>query len=135
MKYHHSCWLAMLLLIGMLGCSFQEPSSGFQLSGEATWNGKPIPLGMIIFSPDGSEGNSGPQCIAQIVDGHFATNGVKGHVGGAHRVDLFATDGVPAMIDGVIDEKGTALFTPYQTSLVLPMAEGTVSIDVPAKHK
>ncbi|MEW4565433.1 hypothetical protein AB1K70_23100 [Bremerella sp. JC770] len=125
----------MLLLIGMLGCSFQQPSSGFQLSGEATWDGKPIPLGMIIFSPDGTEGNSGRQCIAKIVNGRFETDGVKGHVGGAHRVDLFATDGVPAMIDGVMDEKGTALFTPFQTSVRLPMEEGTISIDVPAKHK
>lgn len=127
--------MAILFLISTLGCSFQEQPTGYQLSGEATWKGQPIPLGMIIFSPDGSEGNAGPQCIAQIKDGKFQTDGVKGHVGGPHRIDLFATDGIPAMIDGTLAEKGTALFTPYQTQVALPAEDGTMSIEVPAKHK
>ncbi|MHC2066109.1 hypothetical protein ACYFX5_01425 [Bremerella sp. T1] len=132
---HQNLSMAILILISTLGCSSQEQSRGYQLSGEATWKGQPIPLGMIIFSPDGAEGNAGPQCIAKIKDGKFETDGVKGHVGGPHRVDLFATDGIPAMIDGAMDEKGTALFTPYQTSLTLPSEDGTISIEVPAKHK
>lgn len=69
-------WFAtMSLLVGALalaGCG-KEPANVVHVSGTVTFDGKPVPLGMIVFEPDPSKSNSGRQGHADIKDGKFDT--------------------------------------------------------------
>ena len=60
------CCLGILLLAASLagmGCG-GEPV--VQVSGEITFNGKPVPAGRLWFNPDFSQGNDGPAGSAEI---------------------------------------------------------------------
>ncbi|PQO25805.1 hypothetical protein C5Y96_23650 [Blastopirellula marina] len=114
---------ACLLLIGCLtslGCQAKS-SDRFVLSGEATYDGKPIPSGELIFTPDTGRGNKGPQGKARIVDGKFSTeNNGRGVVGGPHRVELRAYDGVPYDGREMKVEEGKPLFGSLMAEIDLP---------------
>ncbi|WP_144973120.1 hypothetical protein [Bremerella volcania] len=91
------------------------------LSGEATYDGKPIPSGELIFTPDTGRGNKGPQGKARIRDGKFSTeNDGRGVVGGPHRVELRAFDGIPYEGREMQVEEGKPLFGSLVTEIDLP---------------
>lgn len=114
---------ACLLVIGCLSslaCQVKN-SDRFVLSGEATYDGKPIPSGVLIFTPDTGRGNKGPQGKARIKDGKFSTeNNGRGVVGGPHRVELRAFDGVPYQGREMEVEEGRPLFGSLMTEVDLP---------------
>src|SRR5947209_6558784 len=75
---------AVLAAVGAaLGCSEPGPTR-YQVSGSVALEGQPIPYGEVIFTPDGSLKNTGPQGIAPIQDGKYDTRspGGKGIAGG-----------------------------------------------------
>ncbi|QDU75611.1 hypothetical protein Pan97_26450 [Bremerella volcania] len=112
-----------LLTIGCLSsfaCQAKSPDR-FVLSGEATYDGKPIPSGELIFTPDTGRGNKGPQGKARIRDGKFSTeNDGRGVVGGPHRVELRAFDGIPYEGREMQVEEGKPLFGSLVTEIDLP---------------
>src|SRR4051812_20918005 len=59
------------------GCGDGGPKRA-RVTGEATFDGQPIPHGNVVFTPDGSKKNSGPQGIAEIRDGKFDTGATDG---------------------------------------------------------
>ncbi len=103
----------------------------YQLSGNATFAGKPIPKGFITFSPDASKGNSGPGSGAAIENGRYVTEEGKGVVGGPHVVKIVGTDGVPATESGEELPDGKSLFKPFEASADLPKENGEKDFDVP----
>lgn len=115
--------VASLLIIGclsLLGCQGKS-SDRFVLSGEATYDGKPIPSGKLIFTPDTGRGNKGPQGKARIVAGKFSTeNNGRGVVGGPHRVEIRAFDGVPYDGREMKVEEGKPLFGSLVAEIDLP---------------
>jgi hypothetical protein len=125
---------AVLVALGMTallaGCGSGDTGpKRYQLSGKAEFNGQPIPAGQIVFEPDSSKGNSGPQGAAEIRDGKFDTrNGGRGTIGGPHRVRINGYDGVSQ------DEMHPAksLFPEYTTTVDLPKEDGTHDFSVPA---
>lgn len=123
---------ALLLLPVVCGCGGgDEGPQRYTLSGKATYaNGKPIPIGEITFSPDGSAGNTGPGTAARIKDGEYATEKDKGIIGGKHIVTIVGFDGVP--FGESLD--GKPLFAvPYETQIDFPKQDGTHNFAVPAK--
>lgn len=118
-----SAFFTCLLAVGCLsslGCQ-AKTSDRFVLSGEATYDGKPIPSGELIFTPDTGRGNKGPQGKARIRNGKFSTedNG-RGVVGGPHRVELRAFDGVPYEGREMQVEEGKPLFGSLMADIELP---------------
>ncbi len=86
--------IACCCLLGFAGCGESGPGK-YHVSGEVTYRGKPVPAGMITFSPDTRRGNSGHQGFAEIRDGQYSTgsgNG-RGTVGGPHIVAVLGFDG------------------------------------------
>lgn len=88
-------------LIGMacalclsLGCG-QSDDGRYDLSGQVTIDGKPVPMGEVILEPDSTAGNQGPSSMAQISDGYYELPGEQGIVGGNYNVTILAFDGVP----------------------------------------
>ena len=116
--------LLVIACLMSLGCQ-SKTSDRFVLSGDATYDGKPIPSGELIFTPDIGRGNKGPQGKARIRDGKFSTeNNGRGVVGGPHRVELRAFDGVPYEGREMEIEEGRPLFGSLMADIDLP-AEST----------
>ena len=69
----------MLVAAGLVaGCAKSEERL-YTVSGTVTFNGKPVPMGLVFFDPDTSKGNSGRQGFANIQGGKFTTaQGVRG---------------------------------------------------------
>src|SRR5204862_378695 len=76
--------LARWAIVGVLGLAAVGcGESRVEVSGEVTFDGKPVPAGRIYFNPDFTKGNDGPQGYADIKDGKFDTrNKGKGACGG-----------------------------------------------------
>lgn len=111
------------MLIGLIGCGEGGPQR-LRLSGAATYDGKPIPYGDVLFTPDGSKKNSGPQGIAQIRDGRYDTSESdgKGFAGGPTIVRVTGLTG-----------PGGKLLCEYEYPVELPRESGTFDIEVPKK--
>src|SRR5687768_9092039 len=77
-----------LVVSGCGGGSDGQPI--YRVSGAVTFDGQPIPQGTIVFSPDLSKRNDGPQGVAPIKDGKYDTQGGQGMgaVGGAMKVSV-----------------------------------------------
>ena len=131
--------MARLILLGFVvlgllsGCgpSLPEGPDRFSVTGEATYDGNPIPKGTIYFEPDGEKGNSGPQSMAPIVEGKFTTPPGKGMIGGPHRIRIVGYDGVETTMEGEVLPDGQPLFPPYETTYDFPQEDTQQSFNVP----
>jgi hypothetical protein len=122
-----SCAITFGLVAASLfsGCTDPGPKR-FRVSGEAKFNGAPIVFGDVVFTPDGSKQNSGPQGIAQIRDGKFDTAGPDGKgIGGGPTVIKVTVHSGPL-------DKGGKFICEYEYQVDLPRGDTTHSIDVPA---
>lgn len=79
---------SVILLIAAIaagGCSRQGIQKT-ELTGEVTYNGEPIELGMIHFKP--KQGTAGPMAAGSIIDGKYAVNASGGVPLGEHTVEI-----------------------------------------------
>lgn len=116
-------WAILVGVCLLPGCFGESGPQRFRVSGEITFDGKPVPHGEILFTPDSGQGNSGPQGIAMIQDGKFDTKGSRapGVAGGPTVIQVAA----------LADEKGK-LLCEYQFNLDLPKSDSTKKIEIPA---
>lgn len=127
----------------MSGCGWNSDTGPerFDVSGTVTFDGIPIPRGTIVFSPDQSKGNSGPQGAAEISDGKYDTSTKgKGLVGGAHIVTIRGFDKVDENAKPKMSSDGMAtpqppLFPTYSTKKDIPKDKSSLDIEVPKKKK
>src|SRR5689334_5692258 len=118
---------AAAIVLLLCGCS--RGPKRVRVSGAVTFQGKPVPYGNVVFEPDRSRGNSGPQGYATIKDGHFDT-GVAGGSGACQGPQVVALEGYPEL--GHEDPRqGRLLFNHRQTADVTGQAM-TLDFDVPA---
>lgn len=122
--------LSILLIGASFGCGSSEGKL-LNVSGAATFQGKPIESGRIDFKPDRARGNQGPAGYAMISKGRFDAklNG-RGVLPGPHLVLIQGFDGPPDAPPGV--EYGTQMFAAYETSATLDEDHGEYDFDVPA---
>ena len=59
------------------GCNGRVAQPVHRVTGRVTYAGRPIVSGQVLFTPDGRQGNSGPQGLATINDGRIDTRGTK----------------------------------------------------------
>src|SRR4051812_13383796 len=89
-----SCPASVLLSAAIFlgGCAASERND---VSGEITYDGKPVPAGRIYFTPDLDKGNDGPQGYAPIKDGKYDTRkDGQGATGGPMIVVIKGYNGV-----------------------------------------
>jgi hypothetical protein len=122
--------LAVVFLLACGGCSKPEVER-YALSGKVTYQGQPVPVGSILFEPDGSKGNRGPQGYSTIIDGYYETNKYgKGAVTGPINVQIMGFSK-----DENISEEGTKpLFPPFKTSIVIVPESTTFDFEIPTSH-
>ena len=120
---------ALALGLALLaGCAAEEKL--YDVSGTVTYDGKPIPAGMVYLDPDPSKGTSGMQGFAPIKDGRFdtAVEG-RGIRGGAYVIRVAGHDGVV----GNENPWGRPLFNEYEFKKDLPKEKSELPIVVPKK--
>jgi hypothetical protein len=123
----------VLLSCFALGCG---GDGTYRVSGQITFQGKPVPAGKIYFMPDGSKGNTGPTGYANIKDGYYDTSasGGKGAAPGPMVIAIEGIDpsGPPPKADPSGEVTAKVLFPRYETTAELPKSGSTKDIDVPA---
>jgi len=114
--------LALTVAVCGAGCSTSSGPPSYKLSGDITFDNQPIPKGEIVFTPDGSKGNSGPQGVAAIEGGKYDTSkpGGSGIGGGPTKIRVTGQTA-----DG-------KLMCEYEYSEELPKKDSTLEIKVPA---
>ncbi|HWL10086.1 MAG TPA: hypothetical protein VNQ76_16895 [Planctomicrobium sp.] len=126
-------WLFLAMTAAVTsGCSNKTPDgpARYALSGNVTFDGKPVPTGTIRFSPDREKGNQGPGTIADIRHGKYQTLPGKGIVGGPMVVEISGSDGIPVEVSGETIPSGTALIESYRTEINLPKETATRDFDI-----
>ena len=112
-------------LVAVAGCTKQEKL--YRVSGTVTYDGKPIPKGVISFVPQAD----GPQGFANIWDGKYDTaKEGKGVRGGSYDVRINGFDGKEANEAPF----GQALFPEYNGAKELPSEDSTYDLDVPKRR-
>jgi hypothetical protein len=120
-------WTRIVLGVGLavfvISCSKTDGPTRYRVSGEARFDGTPIPYGEVLFTPDDSVKNSGPQGIATIRDGRFDTSASegKGVAGGPTVVHVI---GLPS--------PGGKPICEYEYKVDLPRSDTTHNVEVPA---
>ena len=121
---------AALLLVSLLmaGCGPGNNPRAVNVSGTVTFNGKPVPLGVIYFDPDTSAGNDGVQGSANIRNGSYDTSQTgKGITGGAYTVRIRGAD---AQSDDP-ERPSRPLFGEYSIKVEFPYETTTKDFEVP----
>ena len=121
----------LLAAIILAGCGQREPTR-YELQGSVSWQGKPVPRGYVVFSPDAKKGSSGPGTQAEIVDGRYKTPPGRGVVGGPHVITATGFDGVSYTDGPVTNPNGKLLFSEEKLELDLPLAPGEQNLAFPA---
>lgn len=124
---------ALAIAAALAGCRPAGPTR-YQIDGTVTFDGKPVPSGLIRFEADATRGNHGPVGYAAIKDGRYttATQGAKGALQGPLVAIM---TGGPAPNPAV--EFPVMWFTDYTTTLVLEPTGGTTTFDfdIPRERK
>jgi hypothetical protein len=130
-RFPSSAPWAPLVLFGLAvvlaGCG-DSGGSRQRVSGQVTFDGRPVPAGQIMFEPDTSAGNKGPMGSAEITNGQYDTQAAGiGTVGGPHLVRITGLEGKPTDNAAV-----RPLFNTYETKVDLGQGPATKDFDVPA---
>jgi hypothetical protein len=115
----------------LAGCSAGEQL--YDVSGTITFEGKPIPKGLIFFDPDPSAGTPGSQGFANIENGRFDTASPgkgKGIRGGRYVIRISGFDGK----EGPEAPFGQFLFPEHELKRELPPEKQTFDYDVKKKR-
>ena len=116
--------LLMLVLAG--GCTPQPAE--FHVQGTVTFQGKPVPAGIVFFDPDAVKKNDGPQGFATIKEGKFDTRESQRPVGsGAYIARISGFEGKPKFEQPY----GDTIFREYHLPVDLPAKDSTHDIVVP----
>lgn len=120
--------LVLLAGVCVVGCGQKGPRR-YDLSGQVTYQGEPVPMGEISFDPVDPQGVGGG--FAPINDGKFDTSvDGRGHLGGEHRVQIVGFSG---WVDPNDHDKGAVpMFPPYETTIDLPTNTDNMDFEVPA---
>jgi hypothetical protein len=116
-----------LVTIAAAGCGKQDR---FDVSGQVTFDGRPVPAGTVTFIPVGHAPVGRVPGFAPIRAGRFATREGRSPGSGPHRVLVNGCDGVPyeSRLGDVVDQHpmGKDLFTSHMVEVDLPAKSGFV---------
>lgn len=123
--------LAALISLTLIGCGKDSPDR-YEVDGQVTYNGAPVPYGSIIFEPDDSQGNSGPGTRGTIEKGSYKLSVAEGVISGPLRVRISGYDGI-APKGGGLNVHGKELFPQYATTVDQPTDTATHNFDIKGK--
>lgn len=123
------CLVVLYIAFIMPGCGGPKT---YPIEGTVTFDGKPVPKGMITFSPDAEKGNDGRPSVATIENGNYQIKpGPYGLLGGAYVVTVNGTDGVASEFQ----PDGNPLFKRYRLEHTFGETDKRFDIEVPEGRK
>lgn len=122
----------IIAVSGLVGCG-DSGVKKIHISGTATYQGQPIPLGKVVFQPDRRQGNTGPMGIALIENGRFKSMPDRGVVPGALQVTIYGHNG--KNMSAEYRPYGDPMFSPYTTTVHLTKSSDEETFDVPKTNK
>lgn len=124
-----TCGWAVLVLGVLTGCGGSSDPNIGHVAGTVTFDGKPLPAGMIVFEPDPARGNHGQQGYADIADGKFDTRKAgKGVSAGAQIARITGGDGTDS---GSFTPFGNLLFEEHTVRIDVSQNQTPLQLDVP----
>ncbi|MCX7414550.1 MAG: hypothetical protein NTW36_14065 [Planctomycetia bacterium] len=123
----HLGGVAAILAVTLAGCGRDKGLSRVQ--GFVTWRNKPVPVGMITIEPDSERSNRGPQAIAAIEKGQYATRPQFGAVSGPVIVQVTGLSGIQEGESFL----GVPLFPPHTFKTEISKGTSILDIVVPEK--
>jgi len=121
---HRMRRIAVSALLLCLACGCGRPAvERYRVTGAVTCGGEPVVAGEVLFTPDGTKKNAGPQGVAAIRDGRFDTSGSRapGIAGGATIV----------RVTGALDRDGKRIVR-HELTAELPRSDQEFAIEIPA---
>lgn len=122
--------VATALLLVAITCTGCGKRDRFDVIGQVTFDGQPVPAGTVTFIPLGKEPAGRVAGFAPIRTGRFATREGRSPGSGPHRVMVNGCDGVPyeSRLGDVVDQHpmGKDLFTSHAIEVDLPAKSGFV---------
>lgn len=113
---------AVIIIGASAGCG---PASAhrYRAFGTVTCGGEPVVAGEMLFTPDGTKRNAGPQGVATICDGRFDTSGSRAPgVGGGATI---------VRVVGVVGRDGKRVVR-HEFAAELPRGDHEFTIEIPA---
>jgi hypothetical protein len=110
-------------LVVFTGCS-DSGVERYSLSGKVTYDGKPVSTGCIIFEPDSSKGNKGPQGFTNIENGRYSTDDIGR--GAIHGPLIVRIEGQMETSNGPKEK-----IPSYTTHIDLPKETSTFDFEMP----
>lgn len=119
----------LLLSIVVLGCGRGDVQRQ-HLRGKVTYQGRPVPAGLILFNPIQTEGKGGSRGGARIVQGTYDTQAKDGLAVPVGKTQVLVT-GYSKLAES--EESGPAqpLFQGYETSVEVTPETTTFDINIP----
>lgn len=117
--------VAVGCLLTGAGCGAKGPVR-YHIEGTVTYDGEPVPSGLIRFEPDATKGNGGPVGYATIIDGRYTT-AAQGSKGALRGPLVAVMTGGPARDPQV--EFPKMWFEDYQTTVDLDPQSGKATLD------
>jgi hypothetical protein len=93
----------LLVAVSLAGCGGGGEDARLAIQGEVTFDGKPLPLGVIRFLP--TSGGSHPMVQANIKEGQYSLPWNEGPQAGEHRVEIMAIAPVPESVANAPDSE------------------------------
>lgn len=121
------------MCVVLVGC--ETKADRFDLSGNVTYGGKPVPAGYLVIKPDVAAGNKGPGAAATINDGRYQTRAGRGTIGGPHIVTIVGFDGKEyTMEGGIANPMGKQIFK-VDVKANLPKENATHDLNAVAQRR
>ncbi|MDR2705581.1 MAG: hypothetical protein LBC02_07360 [Planctomycetaceae bacterium] len=125
--------LSVILTVGSIffvtGCGGTKT---YPLTGHVTFDGKPVPRGMITFLPKTDQTDAGSYAMAVIKEGNYKIEkGKLGLVGGTYSVIVTGTNGVAEEFH----PEGIPLFADYRMEFIFSQEMLQFDIEIPVSQK
>jgi len=98
------------------------------IAGEVTYQGKPLKVGLIRFTPQGQAESARPIVAGEIRDGQYTVKSGHGSDGGSYKVQISGFTGVPKKAGPVMDPLGDELFPDVVRTATIPCSDHTFNV-------
>jgi DNA-binding NarL/FixJ family response regulator len=98
------------------------------IAGEVTYEGKPVKIGTIRFTPESRSGSPSPMVEGEIREGRYVVRPRHGSHGGTYKVQVSGFTGVPKKSGSVTDPKGDPLFPEVMRTALVPCSGFTFNV-------
>lgn len=98
------------------------------IAGEVTYQGRPVKIGVIRFTPEGRSGSPNQLIEGEIREGKYVVRPGHGSHGGTYRVQVSGFTGVPKKNGSATDPKGDPLFPEVTRTALVPCSGFTFNV-------